>query len=88
MEFTSTDGERRYDELVRVAGRAVGPDGEYYVGQLTGGPFAVGIANVYRVPPEGGDPEVFESGFTNIVDIAVETSIERTEKTLVSRAPM
>ena len=23
MEFTSTDGERRYDELVRVAGRAV-----------------------------------------------------------------
>ena len=50
-------------------GLAVGPDGAYYVGQLTGGPFAVGIANVYRVPPEGGDPEVFESGFTNIVDI-------------------
>ena len=51
-------------------GLAVGPDGAYYVGQLTGGPFATGIANVYRVPAEGGDPEIFASGFTNIVDIA------------------
>ena len=51
-------------------GLTVGPDGAYYVGQLTGGPFATGIANVYRVPPEGGDPQVFASGFTNIVDIA------------------
>jgi sugar lactone lactonase YvrE len=51
-------------------GLAVGPDGDYYVGQLTGGPFATGIASVFRVPAEGGDPEVFASGFTNIVDIA------------------
>ena len=51
-------------------GLALGPDGAYYVGQLTGGPFAVGAANVYRVPPEGGDPEVVASGFTNIIDIA------------------
>lgn len=49
---------------------AVGPDGDYYVGQLTGFPFPVGGANVYRVPKEGGTPEVFASGFTNIVDVA------------------
>jgi sugar lactone lactonase YvrE len=49
---------------------ALGPDGDYYVGTLTGGPFTVGIANVYRVPAEGGDPEVAYSGFTNIIDLA------------------
>jgi hypothetical protein len=49
---------------------AVGPDGAYYVGQLTGFPFPVGGANVYRVPAEGGTPEVFASGFTNIIDVA------------------
>jgi sugar lactone lactonase YvrE len=47
-----------------------GPDGWLYVGQLTGFPFPVGAANVYRIPPEGGIPEVFASGFTNIIDIA------------------
>jgi hypothetical protein len=46
-----------------------GPDGALYVGQLTGFPFPVGGANVYRVEP-GEAPEVFESGFTNIIDIA------------------
>jgi hypothetical protein len=29
----------------------VGPDGAYYVSQLTGFPFPVGAANVYRVVP-------------------------------------
>jgi hypothetical protein len=47
-----------------------GPDGWLYVGQLTGFPFPVGAANVYRVPPEGGTPQVFAGGFTNIIDIA------------------
>lgn len=47
----------------------VGPDGAYYVGQLTGFPFPVGGANVYRVE-EGEEPEVYASGFTNIVDLA------------------
>ncbi len=51
-------------------GLALGPDGAYYVGQLTGGPFAVGAANVYRVPPDGGTPQIHASGFTNIIDIA------------------
>lgn len=48
---------------------ALGPDGAVYVGQLTGGPFPVGGANVYRVVP-GSSPTTFSTGFTNIVDIA------------------
>lgn len=48
---------------------AEGPDGALYVGQLTGFPFPVGGANVYRVTP-GNDPEVYADGFTNIIDIA------------------
>jgi hypothetical protein len=49
---------------------AVGPDGAYYVGQLTGFPFQPGSANVYRVPAQGGAPTVAYSGFTNIISIA------------------
>ena len=48
---------------------AVAPDGSYYVGQLTGFPFPVGAANIYRVPAGGGTAEVVESGFTHIVDL-------------------
>ena len=48
---------------------ALGPDGNFYVGQLTGFPFPVGAANIYRVPAAGGTPEVFASGFTHIVDL-------------------
>jgi hypothetical protein len=46
----------------------VGPDGAYYVGELTGVPFAVGAARVYRVVP-GQAPEVMHAGFTAIIDI-------------------
>ncbi|GAA1885586.1 hypothetical protein GCM10009687_62630 [Asanoa iriomotensis] len=46
-----------------------GPDGAFYVGQLTGFPFPVGGARVYRVVP-GQQPTVVARGFTNIVDIA------------------
>lgn len=49
---------------------AVGPDGAYYVGQLTGFPFPINDANVYRVPADGGNPEIYEGGFTAIIDIA------------------
>jgi hypothetical protein len=45
-----------------------GPDGALYVGQLTGFPFPVGAANVYRIVP-GQAPQVFAGGFTNIIDI-------------------
>jgi hypothetical protein len=46
----------------------VGPDRALYVGQLTGFPFPVGGAAVWRVVP-GHEPEVFADGFTNIIDI-------------------
>jgi hypothetical protein len=47
---------------------AIGPDDALYVGQLTGFPFPVGAASVYRL--NGATPEVFADNFTNIVDIA------------------
>lgn len=47
-----------------------GPDGYWYVGTLTGFPFASGAASVWRVPPEGGTPELCASGFTTIADVA------------------
>ncbi|HQZ37527.1 MAG TPA: ScyD/ScyE family protein [Vicinamibacterales bacterium] len=50
---------------------AEGPDGSLYAGELTGFPFPVGGARVYRVPAAGGTPEVVAEGFTNIIDIAI-----------------
>jgi hypothetical protein len=47
----------------------VGPDGALYVSQLTGFPFPVGAANIYRVVP-GSAPEVYASGLTNVTDLA------------------
>jgi len=48
----------------------MGPDGQYYVSQLTGFPFPIGGANIYRVNPRTGAVSVFSSGFTNIMDLA------------------
>jgi len=48
---------------------AVGPDGAYYVSELTGVPFAMGFANIYRVVP-GHAPTVAWSGFTTVIDLA------------------
>jgi len=48
---------------------AVGPDGAYYVAELSGVPFAAGAANIYRVAP-GQAPTVAWSGFTTVIDIA------------------
>ncbi|KAB7649129.1 ScyD/ScyE family protein [Polymorphobacter fuscus] len=50
-------------------GIAIGPDGNYYVAELTGFPFTPGAARVYQVTP-GGAVSVFGTGFTNITDIA------------------
>jgi sugar lactone lactonase YvrE len=47
-----------------------GPDGDYFMTQLTGFPFPVGGANVYRIDPKTGAAEVFASGFTNLMDLA------------------
>jgi hypothetical protein len=49
---------------------ALGPDGAFYAGQLTGGPFPPGGASVYRLDPTTGLPTVAFAGFTNITDIA------------------
>jgi hypothetical protein len=46
-----------------------GPDGAYYVGQLTGFPFPRGAAKVWSIVP-GSPPRVFASGFTQITDLA------------------
>lgn len=47
---------------------AVGPDGAYYVSQLTGFPFPAGGANIWRVVP-GEAPTVWASGLTNVTDL-------------------
>jgi len=48
-----------------------GPDGALYVSQLTGFPFWQGTASVWRVESDGSSLEVYASGFTAIVDLAV-----------------
>jgi hypothetical protein len=48
---------------------AVGPDGAYYVAELTGVPFAAGAANIYRVVP-GQAPTVAWCGVTTVIDLA------------------
>jgi len=50
-------------------GVVIGPDGAYYVGQLTGFPFVPGAAKVWRVVP-GEAPTVYAEGFTNIIELA------------------
>jgi hypothetical protein len=47
-----------------------GPDGAYYMSQLTGFPFPIGAANVYRIDPRTGAASIYASGFTNIMDLA------------------
>jgi hypothetical protein len=47
-----------------------GRDGAYYVSQLTGFPFPVGGANIFRVDPRTGDYSTYASGFTNAMDLA------------------
>ena len=45
-----------------------GPDGALYVSQLTGFPFPVGAARIFRVEP-GSAPTIYAEGFTNIIDL-------------------
>lgn len=46
---------------------AHGPDGAFYVGELTGYPYYPGEARVWRVVP-GHKPTIYAQGFTNIID--------------------
>ena len=48
----------------------IGRDGKYYVSQLTGFPFPIGGASVYKVSSRGGTPQAVASGFTMIMDMA------------------
>jgi glucose/arabinose dehydrogenase len=50
-------------------GFTVGPDGAYYVGELTGAPFHNGDARIYRVVP-GSAPEIILTGFKAILDLS------------------
>jgi hypothetical protein len=47
---------------------AVGPDGAYYVGELTGLPFAPGAAQIWRVVP-GRAAQVLCAGFSFVADL-------------------
>jgi hypothetical protein len=54
-----------------------GPDGAYYIGELTGMPFPVGRANIYRLDPDADVVphaftvnEAFLTGFKTIIDMA------------------
>lgn len=48
---------------------AMGPDGAWYVAELTGFPFPVGRANIYRVGPDGSR-SVYATGLTALTDLA------------------
>jgi hypothetical protein len=48
---------------------ALGPDGNYYIGQLTGFPFPPGAANIYKYDPLTQQTTVAFDGFTNIGDL-------------------
>ena len=50
-------------------GVAVGPNGNYYVAELTGFPFTPGAARIYQVTPDG-TVTIAHEGFTMITDIA------------------
>jgi len=58
---------------------AIGPDGNYYVGELKGFPAPTGASNIWRIAPGaswaqcGSSPDcvkVFDGGFTSIIDLA------------------
>jgi glucose/arabinose dehydrogenase len=90
VEFPSGSGEMMPMQAVPTS-VDVGPDGAYYVGQLTGFPFPVDGANIYRVV-EGEEPEVYAEGFTNIVDLAFAEDgtlyvVEITSNSLLSGDP-
>lgn len=46
-----------------------GPDGAYYVSQLTGFPFEKGDADIWRIV-RGEEPTIYASGLTNVTDLA------------------
>ncbi len=53
-------------------GAAFGPDGDLYVSELTGYPFPVGKARIFRVTPDG-DTTVYADGFTQLSGLAFDS---------------
>lgn len=49
-----------------------GPDGAYYVSQLTGFPFPAGKSSIFRVVP-GHAPTVWATGLTNVTSLAFDS---------------
>ncbi len=47
----------------------IGPDGAYYIGELTGAPFRDGASTIYRLIP-GNAPEPFLTGFKAVIGLA------------------
>lgn len=64
--FYPQAGSRVTDSVPNAV--AMGRDGAFYVGELTGVPFIPGEAKVWRVVP-GNAPEVYCSGFSFIIDL-------------------
>jgi hypothetical protein len=52
---------------------AIGPDGAFYIGELTGNGAPLGSARVYRITP-GNEPEIFADGFTQIIGLDFDNS--------------
>jgi endonuclease/exonuclease/phosphatase family metal-dependent hydrolase len=50
----------------------VGPDGAYYIGQLTGFPFPPGTASIFRFDPTTSAITEAFTGFTNIIDLTID----------------
>lgn len=68
-----------------------GPDGAFYIGELTGGPYPKGGARVYRYVP-GQAPTVWATGFTTIIDLSFDSQgrlhvLEMTRNGLLSGDP-
>ena len=68
--FPPAEGEPGEVPMDAVPTSAVkGPDGAWYVSQLTGFPFPTNGASIFRVVP-GRAPTVYATGLTNVTDLA------------------
>ena len=70
VEFPPGSGEQVDMQAVPTSVATRGWNGAYYVSQLTGFPFPVGAASIYRIDPWTGKVTTFASGLTNVTDLA------------------
>ncbi len=67
---------------------ATGPDGAFYVGELTGFPYPEKAARIFRLDPDN-QPVLYADGFTQIIDLAFDNEgglyvLEFASKSLLS----